>query len=149
MSLKKLTLCFVAIMCSTMALGCVAGCQSSGFPAPKAFPAEMGRSWDGISASVLSQTVWKEMSGNLRGHVKDPGIEGYYRQEHAVGSRLTGVDGDINLDGEGEGVGQINEAFAEKLIDLYGEDQATTILRLLREQSTLPATDPSPSPDEG
>lgn len=107
------------------------GCQSSGLPAPKAFPQEMGKSWEAIGTSILSQTIWDKMDGNIRGHVIEPGVEGYFIQKYAIGSRLVGVDGDVNLMGEGTGSGQMNEAFIGKLIDRFGTEQATVILEFL------------------
>ena len=131
----------VWILVAVLTGGCLFGCQI----APTGFPKEYGDAAQAITTSIASQAVWAEIAARLDGQIIEPGMEGYYRVEYAVGARLPGVSGQVALSGEGEGKGEIDDAFVDALVLKYGEDRPFWI-NVIRELGLTFKKDPAPGP---
>ena len=91
-----------AIMALLMALlgGGLLGCSLF---QPTGFPAEMTAALTVATEKIAEQGVLDKFTTNLRGHVKDPGIESYALVRVSGGVRIVGTDGDMIMETSGVG----------------------------------------------
>lgn len=89
---------------------CLSGC------APTAFPKEMSEVFRAVATSMTDQAKWDSITGNVRGHVLNPGFRGEGGVVYFAQGTLTGVDGDVNLAGAGKG-GELSDAARAKLLE--------------------------------
>lgn len=97
------------------------GCLLTGCAMP-AFPKEISQAAQTIAVSMGDQAMWQNLNAHLRGHINNPGIRGYVGVLYVAGGNLEGVDGDMNLEGEGVGSGELSAEARAKIISLIKSD---------------------------
>lgn len=96
--MKELGLAIVAAL-GLLVGSCVVGCSWQ----PGGFPQEMTDALKVATEKVAEQGVLDKFTTNLRGHVKDPGIESYALVRVSGGVRIVGTDGDMIMETSGVG----------------------------------------------
>ena len=113
------TAIIVAILTALLGLFSGAGCIANDL-VPRAFPQELSTATNATAASLVDQADWERILARLRGHVLEPGMETYVRVETAAGARIAGVDADLLLEGDGQGVEPLSDDMRAVIVEMYG-----------------------------
>ena len=91
------------------------GCSGHG---PNAFPQELSDTVRQVGTSVTDQAVWQDVLARLNGQVIEPGVETYAGVLYVAGVKLAGTSGQLSLEGEGSGAGQLSPEARTVLMEL-------------------------------
>lgn len=121
------------------------GCQSF---QPNAFTAEFADAARQVATSVGDQAVWERVLARLDGQVIEPGVEGYAGVLYVAGGKLTGVSGQITIEGDGNGSGALS-ADARAVIVELGKRRPDLLRELIAAASQALATTDAPTTQPG
>jgi len=107
------------------------GCASL---TPAGFPAELSDAARQISVSTLDQAVWTRLLARLDGQIIEPGMEGYAGVLYVAGGKLRGVSGQLSIEGDGGGSGELSETARAAIVELSTRpDLLAQVLTLIAE----------------
>lgn len=110
----------LCVLCA-VALAFLPGCALS------AFPKEFGETTKATAVSITDQARWERVLARLSGHVNNPGLRTEVGVTYFLEARLVGVDGDVQLEGDGTG-GELSQDARAKLLRLFSERPEAVIL---------------------
>lgn len=126
-------LCMLILLCSlALAVGCAT---------VPAFPKELSIAAKQISTSVTDQAIWSEVVARLDGQVVEPGIETGAGVKYFAYAKLTGASGQVGLNAQGAGSGQLSPEARAVLLALANDPEL--IDRLLTLFRPNPTSQPS------
>lgn len=114
------------------------GCFNGGCSGMNAFPRELSNVAGIVGNMVADQGLMEEFTGNIRGHVNEPGLQSYVSLTVAAGVKMTGVDGDIGLEAQGVGTQlpkDVREALIQTMMGPVSDADRAAIMQLLAPQA--------------
>ncbi len=141
---NSLPRCCTLIAC--VLLLCSVGCNTF---QPHGFPREIGGAAQQAALAITDQAKFDEVLARLRGQMITPGLRGYVGVMYVFGGELTGVSGQLSLEGDGTGSGELSDAARARLVELSKDDPDALqlLIKLAKESATQPPSGP-PVPGE-
>ena len=138
--LRYLYLALAWLFANLLAVGSVGcGALNTGITA---FPAEFADSARVVAADITNQAVWDRILARLDGQIIEPGLEFYTGVVYVYGAKMPGVSGQLSVEGDGEGTGQIDPDAKAAAIDLLlrvpAQQRRETLERLFPGQDVTP-----------
>jgi hypothetical protein len=114
----------------------VAGCQSA-----PGFPREISQTVQAVGTSIATQAQWDRVLGRIRGHANNPGYRAAGGVEYFAEVKFVGFDGDVNLEAEGQGNGEITPETRAAIIRAFqGDTEARAFVLELLNRGELETT---------
>lgn len=120
--MNRWVLALAAVVCAT-------GCQG-----PRALPREYADGLAIVTKKIADQGMLDRWVSEASANVDNPGLESYVRVETAVGVRIAGMNGELDLDAGGLGTQMppgMREALIEQLGQPISDAQRDAILQIL------------------
>jgi len=114
-------------------LGCVTLWHTVGC-LPSAMPKEFAQVAEQMVSQVRDQGVLDDFKSNLDANVQNPGLESYVKIVTAMGIRLVGVNGEVDLATRGAGTKLprgLRESLISQLDGPISDEQRNGILQIL------------------
>lgn len=135
----RLAILFFAVLCLG---GCLLGCTAM---QPTAFTKEFSDSARMVATSISDQAVWDRVLARLNGQVIDPGVEAYAGILYVAGGKVRGVSGQVSIEGDGTGSGQLSPEARAVIVELGRNPDLAKVLaeRMAMWKAEQPASAPS------